>query len=181
MQLLKNTNLIWSITDFWDNEYCDLFVEESEAAGYTPAKKDRSIDASDFSRTNSIMRSNSEKLANQIWEDIKKFVPNTIEGFEANGINSYFRFYKYSKGEYFQKHKDCSTIISTSEKSFFSLLIYLNENYTGGATLFDDTIIKPEKGKAVIFPHELSHSGQQITDGEKYILRSDIMYRKLIK
>ena len=68
-------------------------------------------------------------------------------------------------------------------------MIYLNgyKDFAGGKTLFfnskeDDTVIgvyKPEKGDLIIFDHNLWHSGEMVTSGEKYILRSDIIYRRL--
>ena len=58
-------------------------------------------------------------------------------------------------------------------------MIYLNDNFEGGATSFDDTIIKPKKGAALCFIHEQKHEGSPVITGIKYVLRSDVMYRKL--
>jgi len=48
----------------------------------------------------------------------------------------------------------------------------------GGATNFKDISIKPETGMALIFKHELLHEGAKVTAGLKYVLRSDVMYRR---
>jgi len=66
-------------------------------------------------------------------------------------------------------------------------MIYLNsatEGFEGGATVFLDSISKqpthsivPKEGTALIFlQDEMLHFGEKVTNGTKYIMRTDIMY-----
>ena len=57
-------------------------------------------------------------------------------------------------------------------------MIYLNEGMEGGATKFHGLKVKPKTGMALIFAHKIGHEGEVITNGVKYVLRSDIMYRR---
>lgn len=67
-------------------------------------------------------------------------------------------------------------------------MIYLNgsNEFEGGRTLFfpskeNDMIIQeflPDAGDLIIFDHNIWHSGEMLTSGVKYILRSDILYQK---
>ena len=56
-------------------------------------------------------------------------------------------------------------------------MIYLNDDYGGGNTSFNTISIEPKKGMALIFLHNLEHEGSAITDGIKYVLRTDVMFK----
>jgi prolyl 4-hydroxylase len=57
-------------------------------------------------------------------------------------------------------------------------MVYLNEEFTGGATAFHDFHLEvaPRTGMALIFQHLVLHEGCELIDGTKYVLRSDVMY-----
>ena len=63
-------------------------------------------------------------------------------------------------------------------ESRLSLLIYLNDDFSGGETKFkhEDIKVSPEQGSALVFEHELWHEGVSLKSGQKYVLRTDIMY-----
>jgi hypothetical protein len=89
----------------------------------------------------------------------------------------------YEKGEQFNLHTDTGLYYNrnTEEKSRWTLLIYLNDDYLGGNTLFyDDSwkltkTIKPEKGKALLFDIDLWHRGDIIQSGKKYWIACEII------
>ena len=58
-------------------------------------------------------------------------------------------------------------------------MIYLNDDFEGGATAFDDITIHPKKGTALCFIHEQKHEGCPIISGTKYVIRTDVMYQKI--
>jgi len=79
-------------------------------------------------------------------------------------------------------------------------VIYLNGGFTGGETNFlceDEVLfkdpetdqfcsrkenilesVKPEAGMALIFLHMTRHEGARLTSGTKYILRSDVLFKR---
>jgi hypothetical protein len=89
------------------------------------------------------------------------------------------------------------------QKTLFTLHLYLNEagptnQLKGGATTFFSTFwhswsdsdddnnsgkvgkmnVEPKAGRVLVFQHEgLIHSGQDVTGGVKYTMRTDIMYQ----
>lgn len=76
-------------------------------------------------------------------------------------------------------HKDGAFKRDPYETSQYTFMIYLNEEYTGGETIFaSGEIIRPQVGAALIFHHPLRHEGALLKAGVKYVLRTDIMYRK---
>jgi hypothetical protein len=66
---------------------------------------------------------------------------------------------------------------NATEASYFTFMMYLNDNFAGGETTFRNLSIKPERGMALIFLHALYHAGGEVTRGVKYVLRTDVMYR----
>jgi len=90
-----------------------------------------------------------------------------------------FRIYKYSSGQRFKMHRDGSYIRNENEKSFYTFLIYLNDDFEGGETEFENLFtVAPKKGSALVFYHPLRHEGKTLISGLKYVLRTDIMYSK---
>ena len=81
----------------------------------------------------------------------------------------------YNPGDLFGLHTDTGLYYNPREslKSRWTLLIYLNDNFSGGETVFYDTfwkvskVITPEKGKALLFDIDLWHSGSEVISGTK--------------
>jgi prolyl 4-hydroxylase len=61
-------------------------------------------------------------------------------------------------------------------------MVYLNGDFAGGTTDFEtdegDFSITPKPGLALFFEHPLLHRGAPVTHGTKYVLRTDVMYRR---
>jgi len=70
-------------------------------------------------------------------------------------------------------------------------MLYLNDDFEGGATNFyqenqlhyrqadPDKVIysfRPQAGDALIFNSAILHAGEQVVKGNKYIMRSEVMY-----
>ncbi len=137
----------------------------------------------------------SEHLASKLWQllpqlpDLKKFYGptlrpepdvGTLAAFKPVGLDARLRFYEYSEGARFSRHHDIS-YEAPHERSFLTLLVYLNEGMVGGETTFDDELsISPQQGTCVIFPHELMHQGLPVTQGSKIVLRSDVMFSNAV-
>ncbi len=69
---------------------------------------------------------------------------------------------KWPVGSYMNPHKDPGD-------DAFSALIYLNDDYVGGETCFENTKVIPETGKLVIFSnHDLLHSVNMVKQNIRY-------------
>lgn len=55
-------------------------------------------------------------------------------------------------------------------------MIYLNAAMRGGETRFENASIIPAPGMALVFDHYLVHEGTPVLEGQKYVLRTDVMY-----
>ncbi len=137
-------------------------------------------------------------LASQLFEKVKPYLPETIEVNSAipseNGIwrlkelNHRIRFCKYSVNQYFHRHLDGVHYRSDTIQSKLTFMIYLNSatEFEGGRTLFFKTkeaeeiwaSYTPQQGDLIVFDHNVWHEGEILTQGEKFVLRSDILYCK---
>ena len=102
-------------------------------------------------------------------------------------LNERLSFLRYEKGNYFRGHCDGQLELPDGRKSRVTLQIYLgDEEVEGGATrisrgyrdkeAFVD--IEPKKGRVLIFQQRgLFHSGEDVTKGVKYAVRSDFMFK----
>ncbi len=171
---------IYVVPNFLSHEECDEMVLISEKIGYKEAKVNMHGKQvlMTMVRNNLRVMYKDEVYANILWGKIKAHVPQQIGYSHAFGLNEMLRFYKYEEGHRFKMHRDGSYRRNDTEASQYSFLIYLNDDFEGGETVFrSGTTIRPKKGSALLFLHGLRHEGAVLKNGTKYVLRTDIMYR----
>lgn len=61
-------------------------------------------------------------------------------------------------------------------ESRLTFLAYPNEGFEGGETDFRNFKVQPQTGMAVLFVHDTWHEGVEVRSGQKYVLRSDVLY-----
>lgn len=102
-------------------------------------------------------------------------------------------------GRSFRQQYKYDTDASGETRSFLTFLIYLNDGFEGGATRFyrsstggsnetsgtDGMVaqgVQPKKGCVLVFPQgntaSLLHEGSAVTKGTKYVVRTDVLYRR---
>lgn len=171
---------IYVVHDFLSHQECDELIAKSEKLGYEEAKVNihgKQV-LMTMVRNNLRVMYTDEAHAETLWNKIKEYAPAQIGYSRAFGLNEMLRFYKYEEGHRFKMHRDGSHIRNAIEASQYSFLIYLNDDFEGGETVFrSGTTIHPKKGSALLFLHGLRHEGALLKSGTKYVLRTDIMYR----
>lgn len=151
-----------------------------------------------YYRNNERIVIDNDDLANQLFVKVKPYLPETIEISSViqaeNGIwhlkelNNRLRFCKYSANQYFNRHLDGVHYRNDTTQSKLTFMIYLNNatEFKGGRTLFFKTketgeiwaSYIPKQGDLIVFEHNVWHEGEILTQGEKFVLRSDILYSK---
>lgn len=173
--------------NFFTSEECDGFIKFSEQQGYVDAPvrtRDGEVMNKDY-RDNDRYVWDKPDVAAQIFPLIKDLVPQVVEGngfkWEPCGLNERFRFYRYRDGQSFKPHVDGAFKRNEDELSLITALIYLNGDFEGGSTYLIgvNENVKPEKGMLLLFDHKILHAGLPVTSGTKYVLRTDVMYRKI--
>lgn len=172
---------VFSIANFWDKELCQAIIAQAESANLYPLVEtvavQKTLEDNLDSRDTFKVSLESQELADIIYQYLRPSIPDSIvNAFMPSGIHAKLRVYKYLPGQEFKKHTDGAVVLSLTEKSIYSLLIYLNHDYIGGTTLFEHCEIVPREGLAVFFPHELEHSGSVVQEGIKYVLRGNVIF-----
>ena len=124
-----------------------------------------------------------KELAADLFNRVKQYIPAMINGFKVVGLNDHFRFSKYHPGGKFDVHKDGFNQDSQGNRSVWTLNIFLNRDFDGGETVFYyDTMqhrftAKPKRGRGMLFDSQQYHCGNQVSNGKKYLIRTDVMIR----
>ncbi|MDR6514930.1 prolyl hydroxylase family protein [Chryseobacterium camelliae] len=170
---------IFLIEDFLTDQECDHYITQAEDQDFEEAKinmQGRQVMSKGIRNNDRLMVFDNE-LAENLFRKAAEFLPQSHEDYRISGFNEMFRIYKYSPGQRFKMHRDGSYVRNENEKSFYTFLIYLNDDFEGGETEFEGLFtVAPKKGSALVFYHPLRHEGKTLISGLKYVLRTDVMY-----
>ena len=170
---------IFLIEDFLTETECNQYIALAQDKVFEEAK----INVFGRQRMNKGIRNNDRlmifdtAIAEELFNKSVDFLPQEHNGYQILNFNEMLRVYKYTLGQQFKMHRDGSYIRNEREKSIYTFMIYLNDDFEGGETEFENLFaVAPKKGTALIFHHPLRHEGKTLISGVKYVLRTDIMY-----
>ena len=197
-----NDNVIYTIDNFLSEELCNEIIYNSETSGfdylnfrqsYRLLAKDNNNHLTEYisNTINKIL----EELISFKWKEPTGFDTYNINWKQTSNVNDCIRINKYTKKS-FGYHRDAPFTQSNLLRSNYTVLIYLNDNFTGGETVlninkvYHDGLtveqelnnqseskliqITPKKGRCVIFPHGILHKSEEV-EGVKYVLRTDLI------
>jgi len=180
----KNEYTFQEIPHFLTNEECDYLISYSKPLLTNSHVYDENDD----------LDKPVDRISKQCWLDnnidIVKNISEKVSNITKTNIKhqELLQVVRYEEGGHFKEHYDacdgspdyCKRMNSFIGPRYITVLIYLNDNYNGGETTFPiiNKLIKPEKGKAVIFYNvyddgtiipESLHQGNKIKNGHKWI------------
>ncbi|MDI1431483.1 prolyl hydroxylase family protein [Polyangium sorediatum] len=182
--------LLWTVPALFSPEECASILDGAQGGAWLPAtvnaEEGRVVDPRIRSSTTAVLR--DPALADELFRRVKPHVPERMTtelgargrvAMHLAGIFLPLRIYRYEVGQHFGLHQDQSYAGEGGTRSLLTLMVYLNEGFAGGATEFpeQERIIVPKTGDALLFQHMLLHAGNPVTDGTKFVLRSDVLYR----
>ncbi len=181
MRLNKYTSDIWALDHFLTQKECYTLIKYAEQLGYQQSIAKAQAETKDVNgiRYSDRLIHYNTNFAKKWWKNLRPYCPLHLDSSFAIGINERFRFYKYKIGHRFDRHFDTKYRRSVCEESKVSFVMYLNEDFEGGKTKFDEVTITPKTGTLVCFKQKLYHEGTSVLGGTKYIIRSEIMYRSV--
>ncbi len=177
-----SSNLAWTLPAVLSREECVAAIARIEALGPTdaPITTARGFEMRPDVRNNQRVVFDDPALAATLFALVAPSLPPTLAGAVPVGANERFRCYRYTPGQRFAPHYDGAFVRSADERSELTFIVYLNHMFSGGATQFHDHDVTavPVAGSALLFQHAMLHEGCVVTDGVKYVLRSDVMFRR---
>eukprot|EP00933_Yihiella_yeosuensis_P047600 TRINITY_DN4345_c0_g1_i1.p1 TRINITY_DN4345_c0_g1~~TRINITY_DN4345_c0_g1_i1.p1 ORF type:complete len:551 (-),score=62.90 TRINITY_DN4345_c0_g1_i1:348-2000(-) len=177
-------------------EECWCIIKDTEAIGYGRTSYPQGYRGNRRLQIDDV----SGNLAETIWQRIQPHVPPMLEAlcevngevcrWRAVGCNTRFRFSKYFPGDKFAAHCDASYVESPAKRSFFTVNVNLNDlgvEQKGLTRFFQERggeVVGSSSGKAgsasIFVQEEVIHDGDQLQCGLKYLLRTDVVYEKVV-
>ena len=171
---------IFTVTDFFTPAECREWIDFAEAIGFAAAPITTGsgpVMRPDIRNNQRVMVDDMPR-AHELFRRAKDYLPQVQGDWKLAGINERLRFYRYDEGQQFDWHFDGYFQRESGERSRLTFMVYLNGDFEGGQTSFDDCVIEPEAGMALFFIHEIRHKGEPVRQGRKYVLRTDVMFRR---
>jgi len=178
---------VYLIENVFSTVECRALIASSEECGYGATNYPKCY------RGNLRLITKDASLTEVIWQRLRPFVPATVtcggDVWEAVGLNECWRLAKYHPGDRFMRHLDAAFKRDQKEMSMFTVNIYVNGDFKGGATRFypdgnsrdPNLTVSPEPGLCLLFRQPPSqqyyHDGEQVRQGNKYLFRTDVIYR----
>lgn len=185
------TKLTWradnieTIAHFFSATECEEYIRFGELMGFEEATLFAPRGLKDHRNNDRVIFDDAERAQELYRRLVGHLAPSFQHRWQPVGLNERLRLYRYDVGQKFDWHRDGHFERDNGERSQFTFMLYLNDDFEGGTTSFcEDTglmrdgpiRITPEQGMALLFHHPIMHRGDPVTRGRKYVLRTDVMY-----
>ncbi|HEY5408206.1 MAG TPA: 2OG-Fe(II) oxygenase [Ginsengibacter sp.] len=160
---------IWIIEDFISQSQCHEIIDKIEKTNFKVARqyKEGRHNKETFLGEPSIVELLRDRFKEiNLSRDSVKF--NILD------FSLPLEFYKYEAGDFIKRHSDAPRELN-GRFSKLTLVLYLSDNCKGGETYFEKYHVKinPKVGAALLFEQHLDHEALIVTEGTKYVLRTN--------
>jgi predicted 2-oxoglutarate/Fe(II)-dependent dioxygenase YbiX len=186
------------IPDFLSRAECNALIRAAEGRGFSSAE----MDYPPSYRNNERQVLTDQQLAARLQCRLSEALSGGIErllssdltpNWRLESINERFRLCRYQSGQRFHIHQDGVHHRGPNCRSMLTFMVYLadGDDFDGGDTLFyaagprageggSNLVarVRPRAGSLIVFDHSIWHAGEEVTRGVKYVLRSDILFRR---
>lgn len=188
MSLTKHSKYIYQYDNFVSKSECEMIghlVETSSSylsviddmiSAKTHVKHNVGIDVTDWAHDDDKLRKADDIIHKHFSRCHQKYITENkayhffLRESHVENLTCKYVYRKYDKNDYYDWHVD-----KTSDGEFvFSYLLYLNDDFEGGDTLFlDDRLrVRPKAGSMLCFPctPQMTHKGSPVKKGTKRIV-----------
>ena len=173
--------LVWEVDAALSTTRCDQYIQKlrQHQQEQAPVITREGVEVDLKVRDNTRVMWDDEAEANELLSLVKSTVPEKLLGKALKGGNPRLRLYRYQPGQHHAAHWDTVVELPGGVQSLLTLVFYLNDDFEGGQTDFPELrkTVTPRKGRALLFQHRVLHEACRVLSGEKYVLRTDILYR----
>ena len=108
--------------------------------------------------------------------DIVDNVTNICKSFDSKVELDYVGVVRWPVGTFMKPHFDKNDVHGAD---VFAAMLYLNDDFEGGSTVFEHMEVKPEQGKLIIFSNsKYLHHVSEVKNSERYVLSLWYKYPK---
>ena len=95
-------------------------------------------------------------------------VNSICKNFDSNANLDYVGVVRWPVGTFMKPHVDDNNV---HKPDVFAAMLYLNDNFTGGSTCFENFEVKPEVGKLIVFSNsQYLHYVSKVEGAERFVL-----------
>jgi prolyl 4-hydroxylase len=173
--------LMWTVEDALSADECARYITQFDATApeQAPVITARGVEVDLAVRNNLRVMWDDAREANGLVARVRP--PATWKTERLVGGNPRLRLYRYDDRARSQHTAHWDTVVELADgvASRITLVIYLNDGFTGGETEFPELkkVITPKRGTALLFQHRVLHAALTPASGVKYVLRTDVLYR----
>jgi hypothetical protein len=182
--LIKHTKYIYEYENALDDQTCDRIRNSLSEAFESNVEPDIPYMEHDARKNNAwiLCGHKDNKTVSEINDFLEPFGYDMLKkyhkdcplfdkyAFTTNKIFSKMVYRSYHKNDRYDWHTDSSNMMSL----YVSILLYLNDDFEGGDTLFlnDKLRVKPKKGSLLVFPcgPYFVHKSTPIKSGHKCVI-----------
>lgn len=177
---------------------CQALIVQAEAHGFASAELDYPPSYRNNDRwvldDPALAASLQQRLADLFADGPHRLLPASAQSeWQLQGINERLRLCRYRAGQQFRIHQDGVHHRGPHCRSMLTFMVYLTDGdaFEGGDTLFYAAgpshgeserqvvaRVRPGLGSLVLFDHGIWHAGETLARGTKYVLRSDLLFRR---
>ena len=104
----------------------------------------------------------------ELFSNVINSVTDLCKTFESEIVLDYVGVVRWPIGTFMKPHVDDNNV---HKPDVFAAMLYLNDDFEGGSTMFEDIEVKPESGKLVIFSNSQHlHYVSKVDKSERFVL-----------
>ncbi len=105
---------------------------------------------------------------NELFKAVVHSVTDLCKSFDSNITLDYVGVVRWPVGTFMKPHFDKNDVHG---EDVFAAMLYLNDEFDGGSTVFEHLEVKPEVGKLIIFSNsKYLHHVSRVEKNERYVL-----------
>ncbi|CAM2010820.1 prolyl hydroxylase family protein [Acanthopleuribacter pedis] len=171
--------LLWTLDDVYSPAECARIIADINASELKPAGKNPN-----YRNQDRVMR-DDPAAAEDLFQRLRSRIPKQMGPLSLVGLNERLRYYRYAPGQGFAPHVDHWFRPNPRQITLLTVLVYFNDDFTGGETHFEEQLteteqflktVEPKPGRVAIFQHMVTHEGRPVRSGYKYAMRTDVVY-----
>lgn len=117
-----------------------------------------------------------EMSENNLFSDVVNRITSLCQSFDKNVVLDYVGVVRWPPGTFMKPHLDKNDIHG---QDVFAAMVYLNDDFDGGCTCFEDFDVKPKPGKLLLFSNSLYlHHVSKVENKERFVLSLWYKYPK---
>jgi len=112
----------------------------------------------------------------ELFKTVVHGVTNLCKSFDPDVVLDYVGVVRWPVGTFMKPHFDKNDVHG---EDIFAAMLYLNDDFEGGSTVFEHMDVKPETGKLIVFSNsKYLHHVSRVDKSERYVLSFWYKYPK---